>query len=229
MARKYEYRPSCFALAMEPCEERLLIASFMDLEGRAYGETWPHDFRYHFFTHGAGVSTFILNALNAIRTRQSRPALPFSETDPTDYCLLNDKPLKAQKRQEWSHEYRGLTDPEKTKWFNDEWAATMALQPAIVTYASRQQQAKMFTGKVLSRRETMMRIEAKVRNDLAPWLDAKMRVIKQLQLASELPNAESLIADIIEKIEPVAALEIAEQVQEPTIREALLRRSFAAA
>jgi len=229
MARKYEYRPNCFALAMEPCEERLLIASFMDLEGKAFGETWPHDFRYHFFTNGAGVSVFLLKSMNAIRIRQNRPALPFAETDPTNYCLLNDKPLKAQKRQEWLHEYRQLSDPDKTRWFNEEWAATMALQPAIITYASRQEQAKVFDGRILSRRETMLRVEAKVRHDLAPWLDAKMRIIKQLQLASELPNAEPLIADIVGKVEPIAALEIAEQIEHPVIREALLRRSLEAA
>lgn len=235
MARKYEFRSNCFGLSMEICEEKLLIAAFVDIEGRVASEAWPHDFRQHFFTSGAGVAEMYIKSINAVRTRIGIDAIEFQETRPLDYCKLNDRPLKAKNRQGWHSDYRELDTADRVKWF---YAAQTEIATLPLAYLPYEQQRRFernnrfVDGSILSQREMSNRAMAVAQDTLvkdalalAPALALKERAIKQLRLVPI--EADDTITAILSRLDPDLALEIANEFEDsPKIRQMLVVRSL---
>jgi hypothetical protein len=226
MARKYEYQPNRFGLAMEACEERVIIALFTDVEGRAVGQEWTHQFRHFFYNSGVGVAITYINAINAVRRRGGRDEVHFAETIPGDYCMMNDRTIKAKLRQTWVTEYRGLDTADRVLWYHKALDETAALPPSFApSLEERIADRAQFNGNVLSAREIAMRAAAVTRQKLKPMLDAKAKAIQQLGLLVQLGN-DDLMARAVSMLNPDLALEISHQFDDPKLQTMLVARSF---
>lgn len=227
MARKYAYRDGkAFGWAMEVCEERLLIASYHQIEDRIRpGERWPLEFREHFYHFGQGVSERFLALLNQESRRCELTLFVVSETTVCDYAMTPDRSWKAKARQDIRDEYLALSADAKNGWIAEA-RSDMALLPSpAVTFAEYIRRPRPNAD--LSSKERQNRQDAlSASQPQAPPVPIPNfeRAIRVMNLATD----ENTIGLILRSITPDEALLIAEtgRITNPTILTGLLERSI---
>lgn len=120
MARKYEFVTGRFAYSLEPCEEKLLTAYYLDVENRIRPQAvWKADFIARYFTGGEGVSTDNIKFINAERRRCGVAEIEIRETQASDYPRSPDRTAKAKNRQDFRDEYVLMTVMQRVKLVAD--------------------------------------------------------------------------------------------------------------
>jgi hypothetical protein len=233
MARKYELKPNYYAWLMERCEDRLLIAEFDDIEGRiAADQSWKRDFTDHFYMHGNGIAFRFIAAINAVRRRLGRPVFNFEETNIYDYGRISDRLQKSELRRQMREEYLGLDTPGRIRWRQNAEDEIAALPPPHYTHEEwKNMRRQRYGGTVLTSAEIVTRAQAVAQSQpqrTTAKPDDKARVITQLKLVQPLPDNSALISEILAKLKPDDALDIASDFDDPGIRAALVRHSLAA-
>jgi hypothetical protein len=94
-----------------------------------------------------------------------------------------------------------------------------------VDYMSRQER---------QRREMALAVAAKRSGELAARQELTVaaereratRLIRQPKMAATLPDAESLLATLLDRVDPASALDIADKLDDAELKIALLKRSM---
>ena len=232
MARKYEFKSNQHAWIMERCEDRMLIAVFQDIEARvAPDQTWKRDFTDHFYLHGNPISGDYFAAINSVRRRLILPSLDLQETNIYDYGRLSDRARKAELRRQMRDEYVDSDTASRLWWRQDAEEQIAALpQPHYTLEEWKHERRRRFGGAPLTESEIVKRVEAVAQSRVqvpVPMPDDKGRAIRQLKLVQTLADNDALVLEVLSKIKPNDALDIAPEFDDPGIRTALIRHSLA--
>ena len=121
MARKYEHGESRIAvLYMEECEERYLIAMYIEVSPNIPNELrWKRLFESCFFDDGIAVREQHLAEIISHRKRVTLRSITVTETYVSDYARSRDRAYKAQMRQDWRDEYLDLDAAARQTWIKD--------------------------------------------------------------------------------------------------------------
>lgn len=228
MARKYEYMTGRYAWNPETCEEELLIAAYEEI--RRFippDQTWKAGFENHFFDHGDGVAFEFVDSINAVRRRRGLDVIVIRETDVFDYARSPDKLLKSNQRRRLREELNSASVDVRRRRIELANAEAQRLPPPHLTYddyRARREQYKL--GAVLSFEEVTKRVLAQqaaitsAQPSTEPTLPPK-RAARMLSIAS--PN---IWGEIIPKLSAEDALEVAEQITDAELRDALVKHSL---
>jgi hypothetical protein len=231
MARKYEYMPERLAWSFEKCEELILIAAYEEIrQFIAPNQTWFREFENHFYDHGNGVAFDFIDRINAVRRRRGLDALDIKETDILDYGRSPDKLFKSEHRRRVRDEIsRTSVDVRQNRIEQAKVEAAQLLPPHLPYEEWRKtRRFGQSSNAQLSRQEIRMR-EAALSAASAPRITPNKpaleieKVTKMLSLASD----PCIRIEIISTLSAEHALEVAEMVTEPELRNALVSHSFA--
>jgi hypothetical protein len=227
MGRKYEYMIGRYAWNLEKCEEEILIAAYDEIcRVIPPSQTWKADFENHFFDHGNGVSVEFLDSINAVRRRRGLGVIVIRETDIYDYGRSTDKLFKSNHRRRVQDELKNASADMRLRRVELATAEAERLRPPHMTYEEYKTQRQQHKAEsVLSFEEVTKRVLARQLANTAqtpakPTLPPE-RVARMLTLAS--PN---IWPEIIPKLSPDDALEVAERITDPELRDALVKHSL---
>ena len=229
MARKFEYGPGRYAWNLETCEEEILIAGYQEIyQYIPSDQTWKTLFENRFFDHGNGLSAEFLTAINTVRRRRALELITIRETDVYDYGRSSNKHLKATQRRQVREELSDLGDQPRRHRLEQAHAEAAALPPPHRTYEEfKARQAQHQAGALLSLQEVTKRALAHQASNL-PTSPAKSlspdRAARMLALASP-----TMWCDIIPKLSADDALQVAETIENPELRDALVKHSLVSA
>jgi hypothetical protein len=234
MARKYGYAQDRIGWAMDPHEERWLIGRYFQIEPNILSDQrWKFEFENYFFHSGTGVGEIYLQHMNSHCSRLSLPPISFPETNVEDYARSPDHPNKAHSRSLWREDWCDLSAPERATMMR-EWEMQMAeAEPAHRTYeevkGDREQDTDYISRQERQRRETAVITAARRADEEAQEARTRAateratRLARQLRMAATLPDAEALLASLMQRIEPVQALDLADEMDDLMLKTTLLK------
>src|SRR6266481_459723 len=109
MARKYEYRPGCYAWNLEQCEEELFIAVYVRISPFISPDQ-QYMVEHYFFERGDGLSDGCVDEVDALCKHHGLEPIEFTETGIDGYALSRDKPMKSQRRRQIRDEFAHTSD-----------------------------------------------------------------------------------------------------------------------
>jgi hypothetical protein len=231
MARKYAFGTNRFAWNLNRCEEILIITAYNEIARFVPPDLeWLHEFEHIFYDAGKGIGFHLLAAINEVRKRKRLKPLVLRETDigPNERRL--DSTLRAKERRRLRDELATLSPPKRAEAVEEATEQAASLPPPHFTwdqYRARQDwiddDRHTLTQEEISRRLNAVASTAAAAPPVKPAREAAdARFIKMLTLASD----PALHEEIISALEPDAALDLAERVEDPALRNALVRRSI---
>ena len=230
MARKFEYLPGRYAWNPEKCEEVLLISGYDEVS--CYippDQPWKEEFENHFFEHGNGISFEYLHHINAERRRRGLLTIEIRETDIFDYARSRDKLFKSNHRQQLRVDISSASvDVRQNRVAQAKVEAERLPPPHLSFEDHKARQAQQCMESRLSREEITKRQLACRTADTAkstqakPSLDPEMAA-KMLPLVTDVTTQ----GDIISRLSSQGALEVAERLMDPDLRNALVKHSLA--
>jgi hypothetical protein len=228
MARKFEYGPGRYAWNLETCEEEILIAGYREVcRFIPADHKWKARFEINFFEEGNGVSEDYIEEINAVRRRRGLSLIEIRETGVYDYGRSPDKHLKATQRRQIRDELGNLGEQARRDRSEQAEAEAAVLPPPLHTYEEyKARQAQHKAGTSLSFREVTKRTIAQQTANL-PKLPKPLspdRAARMLTLATP-----TLWKEIIPKLSGDDALQVAEMIADPELRDALVKHSLVAA
>jgi hypothetical protein len=239
VARKYEYAEGRVGWAMDAHEERWFIARYLAVAPNIPADQrWRSEFENYFYYQGAGVGDVFLTQINQHCARLNVPSITFRETNVGEYARNPDRAFKAQSRCEWRDEWVN-TDSDERRRLMREWEVMMAeAEPAHRTFseikADREQEGDYASRQDRQRRELALNaataraaeLAAQKEKEAAVQTERATRLIRQLKMAATLPDGESLLATLLERVEPAKALDLADELDDAVLKTALLKRSM---
>jgi hypothetical protein len=230
MARKYEYVSDRVAWCFEKCEELILIAAYEEIrQFIAPDQTWFREFENHFYDHGNGVAVYFIDRINAVRRRRCLDVLDVKETDLLAYGRSPDKLFKSEHRRRVRDEIRRASVDARQNWIERAKTEAAQLLPPHLPYEewrkarrSGQSSSAQLTRQEIRRREAALSAASAPKSTASkPALDVE-KATRMLSLASD----PSIRREIISLLSAEHALEVAELVTEPELRNALVSHSF---
>ena len=239
MARKYEYAEGRVGWAMDAHEERWFIARYLVVVPNIPADQrWRSDFENYFYYQGAGVGDVFLTQINQHCARLKLLPITFRETNVGEYARNPDRAFKAQSRCEWRDEWPN-TGPDERRRLMREWEMMMAeAEPPHRTFAEvkadRKQEGEYGSRQDRQRRELALNAAtaraaestAQKKQEAAVQTERATRLIRQLKMAATLPDGESLLVTLLERVEPAKALDLADELDDVVLKTALLKHSM---
>ena len=229
MARKFEYRPEHYAWHLEKCEEELFILAYEEIcRFIPADQKWKTLFEINFFDQGWGLSFEDLESINSVRRRRGLLDVVVRETGVYEYGRTPDKQMKSNQRRQVREDLKDLSDEMRQYRFEFALAEEAMLPAPYQTYEeyrarqSQQREAGSLTMEEVTKRvlaQQNIRLGRPVAGLLSPARAARMLAIVSPTLWSE----------IIPKLSADDALQVAESVNEPELRDALVKHSLEAA
>jgi len=229
MGRKYEYMSGRYAWNLEKCEEEILIAAYDEIcRVIPPSQTWKAEFENHFFDHGNGVAVEFLDSINAVRRRRGLGVILIRETDIYDYGRSKDKLFKSNHRRRVQDELKNASADVRQRRVELAMAEAERLPSPHMTYEDYKTRRQQHNAEsALSFEEVTKRVLAcqmvnAAQTPAKPTLPPE-RVARMLTLASP-----SIWPEILPKLSPDDALEVAERITDPDLRDALVKHSLGA-
>jgi hypothetical protein len=228
MGRKFEHAQGRYAWNLEACEEEILIAGYDEI--RRFippGQTWTIDFENRFFGWGTGVAVEFLDSINAVRRRRSLDEIVIRETDVYDYGRCLDKPFRSNQRRRVREELNTAKEDVRQRRLELAKAEAERLPPPHRTYeeykAWRQQHQveSHLSLEEVTRRRLAQQAAVEAKSPTKPTTLDPERAERMFKIATP-----GLWGDIISNLSVEDALVVAEKIENPELRDALVKHSL---
>jgi hypothetical protein len=226
MARKFELSPGKYVWYLDWCEEILVITAYNEIArfiapGQAI---WSHDFERFFYEKGAPLGFYLIDRINDVRKRKNLKTLTFRETDVSEYGRIGDRAERAKARRALRDQITELDPKGVAAMIEKATIATDALPPPHFTYEEwKANHERQKSESQASRAAVTLRLAQQRADEYRAASEIRMaRTMKMLSLVTD----KALLDTIIASLNPDEALGLAEQIEDPVLRNELVRYSI---
>ncbi len=227
MARKFELSSGKYAWSLDRCEEILVITAYNEIVrfiAPDQAAIWSHDFERLFFEKGAPLGFYLIERINDVRKRKNLKTLTFRETDVSEYGRITDRAERAKARRALRDEISDLDSKGLAAMIERATLAVDALPPPHFTYDEWKatNERRKIESQVSRAAATLRLAQQSAEEGRATSENRMTRTMKMLALTTD----QALLDQIIASLNPDEALGLAERIEDPDLRNELVRHSI---